>query len=164
MSADDIDAEENENANDLPNDNESESLSTTSSSTNAHLNRQIHNLSAKIGHIPSNLTPPARGTLSRIQTNLHPFAASPSSPARYTSQTPPGIGKDLHHMPSLDLQDIQRRKNYSDPMETAHGFYQTSSISITRSRPLSIQKNKRKSKFNLDFPLASSFQVWCILH
>ena len=128
----------------------------------AHLNRQIHNLSSRIG---SNLTPPARGSVLQIQTNLHAFAASPTSPAPYLSQTPPGIGKD-RHMPSLDLHEVQgvQRKNYSDPMETAHGIQgvqRTSSISITRSKPLSIHKNKRKSKFDVDFKPKSSFQVWC---
>ena len=173
VSADDLEVEDNDPPNDRHNDNDCESVSTsstmTSSSTNPllGLNRKIQNLSTKM---PTNLTPPAhrsKSNLSKIQTNVHPFAASPSSPAPFSSQTPPGIGKD-RHMPALNLS---QRKHYSEPMGGVHGHrsrgsgptlgQRTGSISITRSKPLSIHKTKQKSKFDVDFHLASSFQVMC---
>jgi len=61
-------------------------------------------------------------------------------------------------MPSLNLQAVPRRKHFSEPMGGDEGgggslLQRTASISITRSKPLSIHKNKQKSKFDVDFHL-----------
>merc|ERR1719361_3258351 len=145
-------------ADELDDHPDSESVSTSSvSSSNVHhlsvhgLQRQIQNLSTNPRHnrqIPSNLTPPAgrvghRGRLSLNKIDCE-FVASPTG---FSSQTPPGIGRD-RHMPSLNLHDVQRRKHYSEPMGDRRrhtmngrngisgisGVQRTGSISITRSK------------------------------
>jgi len=176
-------------ADELDDHPDSESVSTSSvSSSNVHhlsvhgLQRQIQNLSTNPRNsrnnrnnindrqIPSNLTPPAgRLSLRRIDCE---FVASPTG---FSSQTPPGIGRD-RHMPSLNLHDVQRRNHYSEPMGDRRrhtmngrngrygisgisGVQRTGSISITRSKPLSIHKGKRKAKFDLDFHGGDSFKA-----
>ena len=149
-------------------DDDNDSISTTDSVNNHHLN-SIHNL-----------TPPRTSSnLSRINTAItrnnkhsHPRPSPNSSLLYQSSRTPPAtnyIGNNAYSSTNLHNRhnrhnrhnsNVQQRKIWSEPVGYPHPP-KSASIAIHRSRPMSINKKKVKSRFDVDFKPSrdNSYQV-----
>mmetsp|Transcript_53221 Transcript_53221/g.84969 ORF Transcript_53221/g.84969 Transcript_53221/m.84969 type:complete len:468 (-) Transcript_53221:513-1916(-) len=156
-------------------DDDNDSVSTADSVNNHHLNSI--NLASQITPPRSGIHSSSSSASSKpFDAKYSHFRPSPNSPLLYqSSRTPPGNNfisrhhnaapTTTHHheeeeeeeeaAPSSKHRFVQQRKNCSEPV----GFLgigqqskaKSASISIQRSRPVSINKQKVKPRFDVDF-------------